>query len=70
MGKGIDAARIDAPEHAQAMDDFKDQLLLELVRRLGGKVSIPVEDVDATGGYVLRMSVVDRVFNFVLEKKQ
>lgn len=70
MGRGIDMARADAPEHAQAMDDFKDQLLLVMVKRLGGKVSIPVEEADRTGGYVLKMNVIDRIFNFTLEKKQ
>ncbi len=70
MGRGIDMARADAPEHAQAMDDLKDQLLLVMVKRLGGKVSIPVEEADQTGGYVLEMNVIDRVFNFTLEKKQ
>ena len=34
MGKGIDMARADAPEHAQVMDDFKDQLLVCLLRRI------------------------------------
>lgn len=70
MGKGIDMARADAPEHAQVMDDFKDQLLLVMVKRLGGKVSIPVEEADDTGGYVLKMNIIDRIFNFTLEKKQ
>lgn len=70
MGKGIDMARADAPEHAQVMDDFKDQLLLVMVKRLGGKVSIPVEEADETGRYVLKMNIIDRIFNFTLEQKQ
>lgn len=73
MGKGIDLARADAPEHAQMLDDFKDQLLLTLVRLSpGGKLQVPVADVDAAGGYVLLMSVDadKRVFNFEARAKQ
>lgn len=70
MGKGIDAARSDAPLHAQVLDDFKDQLLLALIRRLGGRVSIPVAEVDDTGGHLVAMNIVDGMFNFELRKKQ
>jgi hypothetical protein len=70
MGKGIDLARPDAPLHAAVVDDFKDQLLIVLIKRLGRKVSIPVAEVDDTGGDLLAFSVVDGVFNFELRKKQ
>lgn len=69
MGKGIDLARQDAPLHAQVLDDFKDQLLISFVRRLGGNVSIPVSEVDETGRYLLAFSVVDGVFHFELRMK-
>ncbi|NGO50413.1 hypothetical protein [Allomesorhizobium camelthorni] len=70
MGKGIDMARAFAPEHAAMLDDFKDQLLIVLVKRLGGKVNIPVEEVDGTGQDLLMFSVRDRVFQFEARKKQ
>jgi hypothetical protein len=70
MGKGIDLARVDAPEHAAVMDDFKDQLLIVLIKRLGRSVSIPVEEADDTGHDVLMFSIVDRVFHFEIRKKQ
>jgi hypothetical protein len=35
MGKGIDLARPDAPLHAEVLDDFKDQLMIVLLLRLG-----------------------------------
>ena len=74
MGKGTDAARNEAPEHAQAIDDFKDQLLLCLINRLAkltesGVVKVPVSDVDNTGDLTLSMSVVDNEFNFTVNKK-
>lgn len=75
MGKGIDAARDDAPEHAAVMDDMKDQLLITLFKRLGkdtgGKVDIPFDELDDTGGDLLSFSInqKDRVFYFDLSKK-
>ena len=51
MGKGIDLARAAAPEHAAMLDDFKDQLLIVLVKRLAkdGVLEVPVAEVDDTG---------------------
>lgn len=72
MGKGIDAARASAPEHAALLDDFKDQLLIVLLKRLGGKagrVDIPVAEVDGTGRYVVAFSVRDGVFHFHVQEK-
>lgn len=63
-------ARANAPEHAAVLDDFKDQLLLVLLRRMGEKVSIPVKEVDETGGFICLMSVVDGNFNFEIRRKQ
>lgn len=70
MGSGIDAARPHAPLHAAVMDNFKDQLILVLIERLGGKVTIPVAEVDNTGGKLLTMSITDGNFNLNLERKQ
>lgn len=69
MGKGIEAARLDAPEHAAVMDDFKDQLLIVFLKRLGGKVSIPVAEIDDTGGDMLSFQIIDRTFHFTASKK-
>jgi hypothetical protein len=72
MGKGIDLARLDAPEHAAAIDNLKDQLLLVLVDRLGGSVDIPVTEIDAAGGFIMSMSVdpTTRMFHLELQRKQ
>lgn len=75
MGKGIDLARADAPEHTRLLDDFKDQLLLVLIKRLGGSVEIPVSECDDTGGNLLVMRVSgvagsDPVFHFEVSRKQ
>ena len=70
MGKGIDLARQDSPEHAEMLDDFKDQLLIVFLKRLGGKVSIPVAEVDDTGGDMLAFRIDEnRVFHFETRKK-
>lgn len=72
MGKGIDLARPDAPEHAEVLDDFKDQLLIVLVKRLGGIVSIPVAEADDTGQDTLVFNITGDPprFNFFTRKKQ
>ena len=71
MGKGTDAARAaGAGLHADVIDDFKDQLLIALLRRLGSKVSIPVKEVDETGRFVCSFNVEGGAFNFTLAEKQ
>lgn len=82
MGSGIDLARADAPEHAALLDDMKDQLILVLIRRLCAsdaegiragrqRLTIPVGEVDDTGGLLLAFSVdvEQREFNFELRRK-
>lgn len=70
MGTGTDAARAaGAGLHADVIDNFKDQLLIVLLKRLGGKVSIPVSEVDDTGMDIVSMSVENRTFNFEVGKK-
>ena len=74
MGKGIDLARAAAPEHAAMLDDFKDQLLIVLVKRLAkdGVLEVPVAEVDATGQDLLAFGLREgnTVFRFELRKKQ
>lgn len=70
MGKGVEQARLaGAGIHADVIDDFKDQLLIAFLRRLGGTISIPVKEVDETGRYVCSLSVIDGNFNFTLTTK-
>ena len=70
MGQGIELARAEAPEHAAAIDNMKDQLILVLIARLGGRLDIPVAEIDGTGDRLLMMSVKGRTFHFELRKKQ
>lgn len=69
MGKGIDMARADAPEHAEVLDNFKEQLLVAMVVKAGGKYEIPIADVDATGGWVLAFRVDNGKFIFEARRK-
>lgn len=70
MGKATDAARAaGATIHADVIDAFKEQLLIVFLNRLGGDVSVPVAEVDATGGFVVSFNVVDGVFNFKVARK-
>lgn len=72
MGKGIEMARLDAPEHAALLDDLKDQLLIVFLKRLGGVVDIPVGEIDDTGHdlFCLRVDPETRSFHFRIRKKQ
>ena len=71
MGEGIDAARSISPIHASAIDNLKDQLLLVFLRRLGGKISIPSEEIDNTGSLIMTLRVdKDMVFHFELKRKE
>lgn len=69
MGKGIDAVRGDSPIHAAVLDDFKDQLLIVFLKRLGGTLDIAVAEVDDTSHDLLAFSVSDGVFHFETRKK-
>lgn len=56
---------------AQLLEAMKGQMLIVLVNRLGGKVDIPVDEVDGTGAYMLAMhpDLERRIFTFEVEKK-
>ena len=71
MGKGIDLARQDAPLHAAVLDDFKDQLIIVLMKRLAvnGQVVIPIAETDDTSGDMLAFCVENGAFHFTLSKK-
>lgn len=73
MGTGIRLGDLD-PELQAALEDMRDQLLLVLVRRLGGKARIPVREIDQTGGFLLDMIIEGEgptaAFKFTVRKKQ
>lgn len=70
MGQGIDLARLKNPEHAQALDDLKDQLLIVFLRRLGGKLTLPIVEIDDTGGWLFAFKVdpIALTFSFTTQK--
>lgn len=51
---------------------FRQQLLITCVNRLGGKVELPVSEVDGTGQFMMSMEVDQVAGKFILktEKKQ
>ena len=69
MGKGIDLARTEAPDHAAVLDNLKDQLLICFLKRLGGKISMPVAEVDDTGDDLFAFGVREGVFHFEIRRK-
>lgn len=75
MGEGINLATVDNPQLRKLMDDMKDQLLIVLMNRLGGKsgvVRVPVAEVDGSGAFLLsmRLDAEHKAFVFKVEKKQ
>lgn len=59
-------------EHADAIEAMKNQLIIVLINRLGGKAKIPVAEIDGTGQYLLtmRLDPERRRFEFDVRKKQ
>lgn len=58
--------------HRKEIQIFKDQLLITLVKRLGGDVILPASEVDDTGEYVMDLEVKQepREFRLTLRRKQ
>ena len=61
---GSELAALTNPEHAKLLAAMKEQLLIVFLKRLGGKVDIPIAEVDDTGHDNLAMSLRDGVFHF------
>lgn len=70
--------------HKKVLDEFKDQLLIAFLKRLGGTVDMPIREVDDTGQDRLAFSIrvpdaptgelkldarIHGVFHFELVKK-
>ena len=59
MGKGMELAG-NPPEMDQMLDDMKDQLLLILVAKLGGKIKLTVYEIDSIPkGMLMTMELVN-----------
>ena len=72
MGTGINAARDLGPEHAAALDNLKDQLLIVFLKRLAAKGDVlrfPVAEVDDTGMDLLSFAIDGTDFVFTLGRK-
>lgn len=70
MAKGFDLARSTAPEHVAAIEAMKEQLLIVFVKRLGGKIVIPVAEIDDTGNDLFLFKVVGTDFHFEIQQKK
>jgi hypothetical protein len=69
---GIREASVDAPAHAEAVNTMLPQLLIALVKRNGGKLTIPAAEIDATGNDLLafRVDPEKLEFHFEIQKKR
>ncbi len=68
MTKGLQDLRA---LHAAVLDSFKDQLLIVLIKRLGGNITVPVPEMDDTGAFVLSLALdpETKLFHFIVERK-
>lgn len=74
MGQGQKLAQELDPSkpHAEAMENFRDQLLIVCMKRLAdknGKIDISLKEMDDTYQDILKFSVKDSIFHFELHKK-
>lgn len=55
----------------QRIEAMKSQLLIAFVNRLGGTLTMPVDEVDGTGAFILLMGADDkaRTFTFRVVRK-
>jgi hypothetical protein len=51
------------------VDRFIDQLLIVLLKRLGGQIDIPIKEVDATEMDLMAFELIDGHFRLTLRKK-
>lgn len=58
------------PQTREALRMMIGQLPIVFALRAGGELRVPVEEVDATGGYMLNMAIENREFVFTVSKKQ
>tara|TARA_R110000744_G_C19371646_1_gene562782 strand:+ start:16413 stop:16784 length:372 start_codon:yes stop_codon:yes gene_type:complete len=62
----------DAPSpHMEAIEAMKNQLIIVLIKRLGGDINVPVSEIDGTGQDLLSMSLDNETqeFTFTTSKK-
>ena len=70
MAKKVKYANDFDPETAEQFNRFKDQLLIVLIKRLGGVVDIPIDESNDTGQDILYMeSDPVKGFHFEVGKK-
>lgn len=57
--------------HKQAIDAMKDQLIIVLVKKLGGKVELPAAEIDNTEhlNLLMQLNMGTRTFTFEVREK-
>ena len=58
-----------SPDTRRFLDQVKGQLLIVLLKRLGGDVTLPITEVDDTGRDMLALQVVDGAIRLVIQRK-
>ena len=67
--KAEDLQMLADPDTRRFLDQVKGQLLIVLLKRLGGDVTLPITEVDDTGRDMLALQVVDGAIRLVIQRK-
>lgn len=67
FGRKLTAAEAEAYLGGDTMNLFRAQLMLVMLDRLGGELTIPVAEVDATGRFTMEMEIDQRAKTFTLK---
>jgi len=67
FGRKLSAAEAEAYLGGDAMNLVRQQLMLVMLDRLGGELTIPVSEVDATGRFTMTMNVDQAAKTFTLK---
>jgi hypothetical protein len=72
FGRKLSAAEAEAFLGGDTMNLVRQELMLVMLDRLGGEVTIPVAEIDATGRFTMTMDVDQFAGTFTLKlgKKQ
>ena len=67
LGRSLTKQEAEAYLGPEAFQLFRQQLFLVLLDRLGGEVTIPVSEVDATGKFIMNLQIDPEARTFTLQ---
>jgi hypothetical protein len=68
MGVDVDPVEPSSSWLAVMRENFRDELLIALVHRLGGEARVPFEEIDNSMRETLAFCIVDREFRLAVKR--